>query len=141
MKNLIITFLILMAGCQVANAQERTDDMYFSSTHKSERPVLQVGDYGNYLRKSRNFHYAAAGSAVVSAGLFVGYACLKEKFTFNEEGDATMKSNAKGYLIGGGIIGLAALICEFNAIHYQFKAGQCLELKAEEGGAGVSFRF
>ncbi len=141
MKNLIITFLILIAGCQTVNAQRRTDDLYFGSTRKSERPTMQAGDYGDYLKKSRNFHYAAAGSAAVSASLFVGYACLKEKFTFNEEGDATMKSDAKGYLIGGGIMGLVALICEFNAIHYQFKAGQCLELKAEEGGAGVSFRF
>ena len=138
MKKLFAILFALFAFISVTNAQRRNDDLCAFSQREN---IVRIDSYEKLLKKSRNFQYAAVGSAAASVGLFVAYASQKEKFSPNEDGELKMKDKAKYFLAGGGVFGAVALLLELQAINYRFKAGQSLNLKVNGEGAALSINF
>ena len=137
MKRFIV-FMFAILSIGICNAQ-----FVLSDSDKAPLPKTDLDRYEFYLDKSTKFQTAAIGSAAISVGCFIGYACQKEKFEFKDDSHEKlkMKDTPKALLICGGIAAASAVVCELFAINYKLESGRYLKIHLTGNGANVSLRF
>lgn len=138
MKKLFLFICFTMIAV-VSYGQYNNDGLYYIKPKTIEKPSQDL--YNTCIRKAANFDYAALGSGAVSAGLFVGYAAMKDKFKVDKNGEVSMSNKAKGLLISGGIMGFISIILKAESIQYRLKAGKNITLKSSDDGASLYFNF
>lgn len=97
--------------------------------------------FKEYSKAATNYQYGAAGCAAVSAGLLIGYGCIKDKYEINESGDSKMTGKAKGLIIGGSTFAALAIVLEMCSINLKTKANKYLQLHLSGNQAALSYSF
>lgn len=153
MKILLVVLFALLS----VSAFSQNDDLYFSKekTGIPERANVDVAKTknnsylelsGKYLEKSAKYQYAAIGCAAVSVGtsVFAGIsmtAKLPEDEQDPEKWYNDKRNAARTCYIVSGVVGVAAIICEFISIDYKLRSGRCIQLHASGNGVGVGVSF
>lgn len=104
-------------------------------------PSTNIDLFNKYSKVSNNYRYGAIGAGSLSAGLFLGFACTKDRYELDKDKKEVMTVKSKALLLGGCVAFFAAVICEIKSIEYRSKANRHLSLQLTQNGPGLVYVF
>lgn len=104
-------------------------------------PSSNIDLFNRYSKISNNYRYGAIGAGSLSAGLFLGFACVKDRYELDKDKKEVMTTKSKALLLGGCAAFFVAIVCEINAIEYRSKANKHLSLQLTQNGLGLAYSF
>lgn len=96
--------------------------------------------FNEYSKASARYHYSAIGCASISAGLLIGYGCMKDKFELRD-GKTKMKENAELIIFGGSAFAALSVILEIWSVKLKTKSNNYLQLHLKGNQAALSYSF
>lgn len=142
---LLFAFTALLAQSQNAELKRWAETLSGTtiSASKTTKPSAPTNMdlFNKYTKISNNYQYGAIGTGSLSAGLLLGFACVKDRYEINEDGDSKMTNKSKYLLAGGCVTLFSAIILQIKAIEYKTKANNHLRLQLTQSGAGLAFVF
>lgn len=111
------------------------------SVTQNTTPSTNIDLFNKYSKVSNNYRYGAIAAGSVSAGLFLGFACIKDRYELNKDKKEVMTIKSKAFLLGGCAAFFAAIVCEIKSIEYKSKANKHLSLQLTQNGLGLAYSF
>lgn len=111
------------------------------NTIQKTAPSTNIDLFNKYSKVSNNYRYGAIGAGSLSAGLFLGFACVKDRYELDKDKKDVMTVKSKAFLLGGCVAFFAAIICEIKSIEYKTKANNHLRLQLTQSGPGLAYVF
>lgn len=143
---ILCAFMPILMQSQNINQNEFTENG--SAIYSEARNVIQdtnpstnVNLFNRYSKISNNYRYGAIGAGSLSAGLFLGFACVKDRYELDKDKKEVMTTKSKALLLGGCAAFFVAIVCEINAIEYKSKANKHLSLQLKQDGVGLAYSF
>lgn len=143
---ILCTFTTILIQSQNTNQNKWiVNEAVVSSTARnaSQKVALptNIDLFKKYSRISNNCRYGALGAGSLSAGLFLGFACVKDRYKLDENKKEVMTVKSKALLLGGCVAFFAAIVCEIKSIEYKTKANSHLSLQLTQNGMGLAYVF
>lgn len=136
MKRIIISLIVVLLGTINTSAQSNKMD-----TRPLKHSSYGLRTYDAYNKEATNYQYGAIGCATVSAGLLIGFGCMKDRYYTNDAGKLKMNTKSKALVIGGSVFAALAIISELHVIDCKIEAKRGLILHLNETGAKLSYAF
>ncbi|PWM24167.1 MAG: hypothetical protein DBX48_08795 [Limosilactobacillus fermentum] len=147
-KDGIITLVVLLLTTINTFAQSNnmenspnTSQIKTTAMHDLKYSSYGLRNYDAYNKEALNYQYGAIGCATVSAGLLIGFACVKDRYYTNDSGKLKMNTKSKALVIGGSVFAALAIISELHVIDCKIEAKRGLILHLNENGAKLSYAF
>lgn len=163
MKKNIFFLATLFAFTIGASAQSADLNKWINKTQGKSTSVSQpnkvqtnsqISNYYLLMEKSTKFQYGALACATVGTGLSIAGALVGANSYYKDPKNPTPEEQAKaidqgesdrklrrGLFIGAGVSFATAVILEWAAIDYKFKAGRSLKVYANGTGGGLAYTF
>lgn len=143
---ILCSFMAILAQSQntaINNLTGSTSGMYSEAinTIQNTTPSANIEMFNKYSKISNSYRYGAIGAGSLSAGLFLGFACTKDRYELNKDKKEVMTVKSKSFLLGGCAAFFIAVVCEINAIEYKSKANKHLSLQLTQNGLGLAYSF
>lgn len=142
---ILFAFVALLAQSQNADLRKWSEKTSGTTSNISNAAkttsVTNMDLFNKYNKISNNYQYGAIGTGSLSAGLLLGFACVKDRYETNEDGDSKMTNKSKYLLTGGCVTLFTAIILQIKAIEYKSKANDHLRLQITQNGPGLAYVF